>query len=217
GRVRSMLELGYAHGNLCEANVRHGRNVPAGLAHCRMALEVERAALALSPGDEEILRALANRHGWLADTLMVQKKYAEARSHRMSEAAITASLIKGNPDDAELRDRAIWPQIGLAKIDIAEGKLEQGLARYRACLRDLDRLAAEFPDNQLILGERIRVNVLAASALRRAGQGDWLTYRNRAEVLLYGGPLAAGRERTLPQGMERQHEMLARLDQGDQK
>jgi tetratricopeptide (TPR) repeat protein len=217
GRPRSLLELGYAHGNLCEVNMRDARDENAGLEHCRKALRFEQAALTREPGDEEILRALANRLGWMADALLTRKKHAEARAHRQREAAITASLLALNMEDAELRDRAIWPEIGLAKIDIAEGRLEQGFDRYRACLRQLDRLGMSFPDNQRILAQRIRVNVLLAAALRRAGRSGWKAYRDQAESLLYGSPPGPGRERTPPVGLERQHEMFAKLVKGDGK
>lgn len=214
---RSLLEMGYAHGNLCEANVRRERDVALGLAHCRRALEFERAALASKPGDEEILRALANRMGWIAETLMTQKRYMEARAHRESEAVVVASLLKTNPRDVELRERAVWPRIGLAKIDIAEGRLGQGLAGYRNCLRELDRLGSEFPDNQFVLEQRIRVHILAAAALRRAGQAEWKAYRDRAQALLYGPSPTQRRQRKPRPGLERQHEMFARLEQGDKK
>lgn len=215
--ARSLLELGYAHGNLCEIDMREGRPVGEGLAHCRQALEYERAALALKPDDEEIQRALANRHGWLAETLMTNGQYALARIHRESEAAIMASLLKAHSGDVELRNRAIWPQIGLAKIDIAQGRLKEGLTRYTLCIRLLDVLGAEFPDNQLVLGQRIRVNVLLAAALRKAGQGNWTDYRDRAEALLYGGSKRSAGKRRPPPGLERQHQMLEKLNKEDSK
>jgi hypothetical protein len=217
GTARSLMELGYAHGNLCDVNMRDERDVAAGLRHCGKSLQFERAALALKPGDEEILRGLANRLGWVAEALMTQKRYGEARAHREAEAAIMASLLKANSRDAELLDRAIWPRIGLAKIDIAEGRLEDGLARYRACLRELGRLWSEFPDNRLILGERIRVTFLAAAALRRAGRADWRAYRDRAGMLLYGRASLPGTKLAPPPGLERQHEMFAKLEKGDRK
>jgi serine/threonine-protein kinase len=215
--ARSLLELGYAHGNLCDVNMRDQRDVAAGIQHCGMALEFERAALAKKPGDEEVLRALANRHGWFSDALLGEKKYAEARAHREAEAAIMASLLKANSHDAELRDRAIWPQIGLAKIDIAERKLAQGFSRFRACLRDLDGLAMEFPDNQLVLGERIRVNVLLAAALRRAGRAEWIVSRDRAELLLYGTAALQRKKRIPKPGLQRQHDMFEKLEKGERR
>jgi tetratricopeptide (TPR) repeat protein len=209
-RVRSKMELAYAHGDLCDVDMRDGRNVSAGIEHCRAAIALERSALASHPSDEGILRALANRLGWFADALFTQKQFAEARMHREEEEAIIASLLQRDAADAELRDRATWPQIGLAKIDIAEAKLEQGLARYRRCLGSLDRLSAEYPDNQLVLGERIRVHILLAAALRKAGRPDWRTHRDRAETLLY----PSGDNRP-PPGLERQHKMFVKLEQGD--
>jgi tetratricopeptide (TPR) repeat protein len=215
--TRSLLEVGYAHGNLCDVNMRDLRNVSAGSEHCRKSLAFERAALATKPDDEEIRRALANRLGWFAEALLAREQFAEARAHREAEAIVMGSLLEVNRKDVELRDRAIWPQIGLAKIDIAEGNLAQGLVRYRECLRKLDRLWAEFPDNQLVLGERIRVHILMAAALRRAGQADWKTHRNRAETLLYGAPVVPNQQRKFPPGLERQHEMFRNLAKGDSK
>jgi tetratricopeptide (TPR) repeat protein len=206
---RSLLEMGYAHGNLCEVNVRGERNVEAGLEHCRKALAFERAALALKPYDEEILRALANRLGWFSDSLMTREKFAEARAHREAEAAVVSSLLKMNPRDVELRDRAVWPQIGLAKIDIAEGKLAQGLARYRACLRDLDRLGTEFPDDQTILARRVRVNVLLGKALKAQRRSEWRNHRNIAAALL---EKAGGKSES---SLARTYKMLESLDNGD--
>lgn len=212
GKPRSLMEMGYAHGNLCDVNMRDGRDVRAGLWHCRKSLDLERAALALAPADEDILRGLANRHGWFADALITQKRYDEARAHREAEAGIMTSLLDANPEDAELLDRAIWPRIGLAKIDIAQGRLDPGLARYRDCLRELDRLSLQFPDNRLLRGERIRVNLLAAAALARAGRSGWKPYRDGAEALLYGGAPAARKNRKPLQGLERQNEMFEKLE-----
>ncbi|MEA3036090.1 MAG: hypothetical protein QOH04_1855 [Sphingomonadales bacterium] len=217
GTARSSLELGYAHGDLCDVDMRDRRDVAAGIEHCRKSLTFERAALARKPGDEEILRALANRLGWYADALLAEHRYDEARRHREAEAAIVASLLARNPKDVELQDRAIWPQIGLAKIDVDEGHLAAGIAGFRRCLAELDALGAAFPDDQQVLGRRIRVNVLLASALRKAKRKEWEIYRDRAATLLYGAPPGRGERRAPPPGLARQEEMFLRLEKGNKR
>ena len=53
--------------------------------------------------------------------------------------------------------------------------------------------------------------------MRRAGDDGWRKFRDRAGMLLYGGVPGASRAHTPPPGLERQHEMYARLVKGDQK
>lgn len=210
--VRSFMERGYSNGNLCEVETRE-KNVDKALAYCRAALAFHRQALKRAPGNDDrnsrIQLAIANRAGWLADVLTTNSQYADARMLRLEEATIYRTLRVREPSSFELRDRATWPEIGLGKIDIAEGQVARGVARLETCLRDLDRLSDILPDNTILIGERVRVNVLIASARRKAKLGDWRAYRNRAAALLAaataGGPKV---------GMTRYVKMLQRLDEG---
>jgi hypothetical protein len=212
GSTRALMELGYSHGNLCELSMRMRTDVQSALTYCRQALEFERMALKQTPGDSDenskIQMALANRMGWLADALTTQRMFMEARALRMQEAALYSTLRAREPASVELRDRVIWPQIGLAKIDIGEGRIAQGLARLEKCLWDLDRLSEALPDNEIVIGERARVNILIAKARRDARLGGWRTYRDRAGALLAMPATGA-----LPEGLKRYRRMLDKLDE----
>jgi tetratricopeptide (TPR) repeat protein len=210
--ARSLMELGYSHGNLCELNMYNRAHVEAALAFCRSALGYEREALKLAPGNTDtnsrVQMSLANRLGWLADALTTSHRFDEARALRRQEAAIYETLRAREPASVELRDRVTWPEIGLAKIEIAEGRAPEGLTRLGVCLRDLDRLSDALPDNNIVIGERVRVNILIAKASRDAKRADWRAYRNRAAELL-----AAASLRGPDEGLKRNSRMLAKLDE----
>lgn len=214
GSSRALMELGYSHGNLCELNMRDRTDTRAALGYCSRALAFEREALKRTPDDSEenskIQMALANRIGWLADTLTAHRRFDEARTLRNQEAAIYRTLRAREPASVLLRDRMTWPQIGLAKIDIAEGRVAEGLARLETCLRDLDRLSEVLPDNEIVIGERARVNILIAKAGRDAGRGGWRAYRDRAAALLRAASPAGP-----PEGLKRYQRMLDKLDEGE--
>jgi hypothetical protein len=213
GTRRSLMELGYAHGNMCELNMFNRADVRAGLVYCRAALRYERAALALVPGatdeNSKIQLALGNRMGWLADALIVDGQLDEAERLRKGEAAIYETIREREPASVKIRDQLAWPRIGLAKIDIARGKVAQGIERLETCLRDLDRLSEALPDNEIVVGERARVNILIAKAKRDARRGDWRASRDRAESLL---SVPVGR--ALPEGLQRYRRMLDKLNEG---
>ena len=67
---RATLEMGYAHGNLCELYLNEKFDVENAIKHCRQSILFEKKALTLAPESEEIHVALANRYGWLADALL---------------------------------------------------------------------------------------------------------------------------------------------------
>ena len=210
--VRSFMERGYSNGNLCEVETRE-KKIEKGLAYCRAALGSHREALKRAPGIDDqntrIQLAIANRAGWLADTLTTNRQFAEARALRLEEAAIYRTLRVRERSSFELREHATWPEIGLGKIDIAEGQVARGVARLEACLRDLDRLSDILPDNTILIGERVRVNVLIAKARRDAELGDWRAYRNQAASLLAAATASGPKA-----GMNRYVQMLQRLDEG---
>lgn len=215
GRTRrSMMELGYANGNLCQLKLRHRTDIPGAVAYCRASARDQRAALAARPdgnlSDSVIRVALANRLGWLADALNEARDYSGALRARRAEEELVGAALARNPRDADLRDRAIWPRIGMGNIEIARGRTSAGLALLKASLRDLEALHREFPDNQAILGRRVRVALLIAQALRRSGERSWQSYRDLAAGVL-AEAAARGQSR---EAMARFYEMLAKLDDG---
>lgn len=208
--VRSLMELGYAHGNLCELNMRYGRDVTAGLSHCRDALRFDRAALRLRPQDPAIRRALANRLGWFAQSLTSIGEFQEARRNRDAEQSILLELVREDPENVELRDQLIAPDIGIATIEIAEGRISAGVVRLEGCLAKLEQLSTRFPDYEKFLTLRVRVNLLIARALQGANDVRWHRYRDAAAGILSSISRTAKSE-----NFGQYFRMLERIDKGD--
>ncbi|MCW3845694.1 toll/interleukin-1 receptor domain-containing protein [Sphingomonas sp. LB-2] len=207
---RSLMELGYSHGNLCEVQMRQQTDVPTALAHCRRAITFMKLALERAPNDEIVKLALANRQGWLAEALTTKKTPAaldEARTLCHAEAELIGELLSKDPENVELRTRAIWPQIGLGKIEIAQGRLEPGLALIDAGLRQLDALGNEFPTNLLIREQRLQAIYTIVKAMREAGRPGWQPYRDRAAALL-----SSYRAGQMPASLERYAKWLKTLN-----
>ncbi len=190
GRTRrSLMELGYANGNLCNLKLRKRTDVPGALVHCRAALDFVRQALAAPRAegdlpDSDIRTALANRFAWFADALDESRRFDEAVQSRVQERALIDEALRLNPEDANLRDRAVASVIGLGKIAVARGEPGEGIARFEQAIAEFDRLLADFPDNMIIFWERFRVTVLVAETRIAAGDQRWRANCAAASAML---------------------------------
>jgi hypothetical protein len=145
--ARANLEMGYALGNLCELYLFENHDVPKAIDYCRRSIDYERIALRHAPERNEIRMALANRYGWLADALIANKNYAEARTTRESEQALMDGLLQKDPQNFELRYRQIWPRYGLAQVGIAQGRNREAAEQLAQVAARLNALSREAPDN----------------------------------------------------------------------
>jgi predicted negative regulator of RcsB-dependent stress response len=157
--------MGYALGNLCELNANDNFDLKKSDQQCRRSILFETAALKLSPDNVEVKTALANRYGWLADVLVKQKQYSEARKARRAEQILVNQLVSTDPKNFELRNRQIWPQIGLAQIMIAEGRKAEGAQILASIERKYAALSGEAPGNIEIEKARLRAVYYRAETL----------------------------------------------------
>lgn len=114
--------------------------------YCRQAIRFE-AVLDRAPGKTEIAMALANSYGWLAEVLVADKAFADARKAREEEQQIVHWLLARDPKNFELRFRRLWPEFGSAAIDIAAGQEQDGVRKLEALDRQFAALSREAPDN----------------------------------------------------------------------
>jgi hypothetical protein len=183
GSVRSLMELGYANGNMCEVLVRSTATRDVGIDHCRKAIAYEQRAVDAEPGNSSNIMALANRHGWLADTLAGNERFDEAIALRRKEGELLAGLLAREPKDAELRLRRTWPLIGMGEIEMERGRYGASLGPLREARGKLDALAREDPDNRHVAAMQIRTLLLIADASRAARRRDGQHYRDRARQI----------------------------------
>jgi MTH538 TIR-like domain (DUF1863) len=146
-RARANLEMGYALGNMCDFYLRDNYDLDKAIANCRQSIDYERVALRHAPERVEIGMALANRYGWLADALVANKAYVEARAARKSEQAIVDGLLAKDPRNFELRFRQLWPELGLTLLNIEQGRKAEGAAQLKKLEAKIVALSRESPDN----------------------------------------------------------------------
>jgi hypothetical protein len=146
-KARANLEMGYALGNLCDLYLSEKFDLNKAVDNCRKSIAYEQKAAAIKPDDHEIQMALANRYGWLADALLAQKAFEEARKARMAEQQIVDRLLAEDPKNFELRFRQLWPAIGNAMIDVGTGNVVTGASKLTSLAAKLGSLSNEAPDN----------------------------------------------------------------------
>jgi hypothetical protein len=182
--VRSDMELGFSHGNMCELLMDKNRDVKSGLEHCRQSIAFERRAVVKDPANSANQMALANRLGWMADAQAKTGDFAAATAFRNSEQKLIDSLAAKDEKNVELQVRQLWPQIGLGKIAESQKRPDEAGAILSRVLVRLDVLSNAFPDDFHVLEYRIRTNLILARANRAANRPVWRTYRNAAAVLI---------------------------------
>lgn len=183
GSTRSLMELGYANGNMCELLARSAATLEVGIDHCRKAIRFEQQAVAREPDNGGNVMALANRYGWLADSLIRIGEFDEALGLRRTEKALVDGLAAREPDNAELRLRRTWPLIGMGEIEIRRGRLGASLVFLGEALARLDALARDEPDNRHVSAMLIRTLMLTAEARRSGHHDDWRNFAARARKI----------------------------------
>jgi hypothetical protein len=167
-QARANLEIGYAFGNLCELYLNDEHDLQKAIDSCRRSIAHEVKAAKIKPGDHEIQMALANRYGWLADALLAQKSFDEARSARVSEQRIVDRLLAKDPKNFELRFRQLWPQFGQINIGIEAGQKLAGATQLVPLAQKLAALSNEAPDNLEVKRAWLRALYTRAKALGEA-------------------------------------------------
>ncbi|MCZ8170558.1 MAG: toll/interleukin-1 receptor domain-containing protein [Brevundimonas sp.] len=172
GQLRSFLELGYANGNLCEVTMARTDRAEQALPRCEAATAMMRQAAAHPAADDQTRLALANRLGWQADILRRLDQSSAARALRLEEAAIVNRLLVAEPDDLELRERRLWPEIGLVSLEYDRGDVTEATKRARQALAAYDQLARQRPGDVGLNVQRWRLALIAVKGLRAAKQPD---------------------------------------------
>jgi len=164
-KARANLEMGYALGNLCDFYLRDNFDVKKAIDFCRRSIGFEQTALRIAPERTEISIALANRFGWLADALLVDKAHGEARKARLSEQSIIDALVAKDPRNFELRFRQTWPSFGLATIEMDWGNPRLAVSETTRIVGTLRSLVAEEPNNVEVRRALARSHYARAKAL----------------------------------------------------
>ncbi len=205
--IRSLKELGYAHGNLCDLKMKVKADIDGALKQCSDAISFQRRALKLKPNDPQIMMDLANRLGWMADTLVDKREFDQAIDHRAEERRIVGKLLANDPGNFEFRHRQAWPITGMGWAEYKRRNYRTAEDYFVRSLVILDRLAAEFPNDRLLTLSQVRTGIMLAMARRDAGNANWREARRKV-----GAVAAAAKASATPDSLKRINEMLAKFD-----
>ena len=182
--VRSLMELGYAEGNLCEARLNEKTDLHAAETHCRRSVDFEEAALSKSKGDPKIRQDVANRYGWMAQTYYAREDYAKSAEARRRETAYMDELLVRDPKNVEYALRRSWAAIGMAAALL---RLDQNRPAHDALMAAMNHDAVrslEIDDDQRVAVTQVKLmGYLAKTELRRYGRISPTT-QSRATQLL---------------------------------
>jgi tetratricopeptide (TPR) repeat protein len=207
GTVRSLMEMGYAHGNNCDLLMKDKKDVPTAIGHCRSAIGFVRRAFALDSANTKNGMDLANRLGWMADTLIDAGRFDEAIAHREEEQRLIDGLLVKDPQNFELRHRQAWPGTGIGWAEYKQRNFQKAIEHLDSSITLLDKLAHEYPDDQQLSLSQVRTAIMLAMALRDSGNSRWAQARRHA-----GEVAAAVRQEAKTDGLKRIDEMLVKFD-----
>ena len=142
------MEGGYAESNLGTLALRSEKRPDLAQAAFERAQAHFLAAQRLAPTDTGVVRDLADNHGWLSDSLYDQHKFERAHAERSRERALMVGLAEADPKNANYARDLVESAIGLARIEIAQNRRAEALARLRETKRVVDDLSARDPANK---------------------------------------------------------------------
>jgi hypothetical protein len=142
------MESGYAQSNLGTLALRSEKRPDLAQAGFERAQVHFLAAQRLAPADTGVVRDLADNHGWLSDSLYDQRKFERAHAERSRERALMLGLAAADPKNANYARDLTESSIGLARIEIAQGRHAEALTRLRETKRVVDDLSARDPANK---------------------------------------------------------------------
>lgn len=140
-------EAGYAEGNLCSTALGTPADPAEALRACLAALDQMETAARLAGDPTALASDLANRHAWLADAYLENKRYREAMDQRRRQEALLETQIERDPRNMNLRDLLVTNQMALAGLEARLGNVASARRRLSQALEITDMLVVWDPSN----------------------------------------------------------------------
>ena len=168
GGSRSLMELGFARGNLCELNSADNHDLKLAETQCLSSVQAMAAALTKSPANPKIMESLANRYGWLAGVQGDLGKADAALDSRAAEAALMTALRAADPGNIEYALRSSWSDLGVAQIEFGRKDYAAAMRHYDSANKVVIAALKNAPDHPELWETRLRVAYLRAKCAREA-------------------------------------------------
>lgn len=167
-----LMEAGYGESNIGTVTLRELGDAKGAESHFARALVHFEAAARIKAGDAEALAGIqsdiADGHGWLADAYRGQGLFDRARESRRAEERLLNVLKAGAPGNVQYPRMLLYNSLGLAQIDLDEGRPEDALPRLRSTWAEARRLAAADPSDNELARQRIATGLFLTKAVLAA-------------------------------------------------
>lgn len=168
---RSLQEVAYSEGNLCSAEQMQGRH---GVELCRRSFEAQRSLAQRFPNDPEIVRSLANRAGWYADSIERRDGPGASLGVRAEHYRIARRLVSLDPDNFDYREILVSALYSVGTGHVRNNEPARGRALLEEAWPLITAMRRQDPDNQrwLMLEGllRERLDGLDAAAIEETKQ-----------------------------------------------
>jgi hypothetical protein len=151
-----LLERGYANSNLGLFALRQSVDLNQARADFTAAQAAFEAVARQRPTDADVAFDVTDGYAWLADTQRLAGDYAGARAQRLHQRALLEAMLKRDPGDFHARAGVVSNSLGLARIALAQGRVEEAdreLKSAHALAHDIAQ--AEPADKDAARQERI--------------------------------------------------------------
>jgi hypothetical protein len=117
-----------------------------------------------SPKDPKRALDLANTYGWLADTAKIVSPLSEAEAYRTKQISLLDRVLRGHPDNVSAQGEAVTSQLGLARVEMAQGKALGAVGRLQKLVAKSEGLIAHDDTNTDWLEQAARHYLYLAAA-----------------------------------------------------
>ena len=142
------MEVAYAANNLGMLALRHDGQAAEAKLQFAKSVEIRQQVARNKPGDAAAVIDISNSMAWLADSQRIGGDPEGARSTRESQRKLLSELLKTSPNNAEAVGDMLGNELGMARIEAAEGQWRSALSRLKAGQDGAKALAARDPANK---------------------------------------------------------------------
>lgn len=125
-----------------------------------------------SPEDPKKALDLANTYGWLADTARIVSPLSTVEAYRRKQIALLDRLLMDHPDNLAAQGEAVTSQLGLARVEMAQGMALDAESRLNLLVAKSEDLIAHDDANTGWLKQAARHYLYLAEAQLLTGSLD---------------------------------------------
>lgn len=157
-------EAGDADSNLGTLELRDKADPAGAEAHFARALGHFEIALRHKSGDADIEDDIQDGYGWLADSKLALGQYEQARANRLRQKQVLDKLLERDAGNAEYARDRLGNELGLARIDLAQGQSGDADRELTSLLSKASRYSASDLDDKVLAKEKIMTELFLVKA-----------------------------------------------------